>query len=510
MDEWQPARLIPTSGITGPEEAERRATSALLAVMSAVKEFGAAMTRLLDAPSGTLSTFIEVSFSLSDGRRVVPDGALNVTRGQTSWTCLVEVKTGNGQLTTEQVESYLDAAKEHNCDAVLTISNDMAPAAGVHPVQVDRRKLRKVSLHHLSWTEILTLALQIRVHRGVSDPDQAWVLGELIRYLEHPKSGAMDFDDMGPTWVSVRDAVVSGTARPSDDGVADVASRWDQLLRFTALRLGRELGADVQVVVPRKELADPALRLGRFSDELASLATLSGTIRIPDSIGSLKIDADLRAGRVTVSVEVDAPKEGRPMTRVNWLCRQLIEAPEGLRIDGLFSGTSTTTSELLATIRENPGLLVDGQQRELRGFRIAATTPLGAKRSTGRGSFIDSVLTAIDGFYECVVQGFRPWVPKAPKLPASGRSAAEDAGLAITPPADEVESDEVGLTAGNEDDTDLRDDLAAAVAERSEHTEIDWAAATPPPFVPDEMVSWRSAESRLERERSAAQDARDW
>ncbi len=39
-DTWLAARLIPTSGINGADEQERRATSALLAVMSAVREFG--------------------------------------------------------------------------------------------------------------------------------------------------------------------------------------------------------------------------------------------------------------------------------------------------------------------------------------------------------------------------------------------------------------------------------------------------------------------------------------
>jgi hypothetical protein len=37
---WHEARLIPTSGINGAEEQERRATSAVLAVMVAVREFG--------------------------------------------------------------------------------------------------------------------------------------------------------------------------------------------------------------------------------------------------------------------------------------------------------------------------------------------------------------------------------------------------------------------------------------------------------------------------------------
>lgn len=42
-DGWHPARIIPTSGIGGGHEQERRATSALLAVMKAVPDFGAAI-----------------------------------------------------------------------------------------------------------------------------------------------------------------------------------------------------------------------------------------------------------------------------------------------------------------------------------------------------------------------------------------------------------------------------------------------------------------------------------
>ena len=68
---WNVARLIPTSGINGPEEQERRATSALLAVMSSVKEFGRLLTAPIGAPSGQLETFIEVPFDLG-GKTGVP------------------------------------------------------------------------------------------------------------------------------------------------------------------------------------------------------------------------------------------------------------------------------------------------------------------------------------------------------------------------------------------------------------------------------------------------------
>ena len=222
---WQAARLIPTSGINGQDEAERRATSAVLAVLHAVKEFRTATLKPLGAPAGSLECFIETPFNLSDERTVIPDGLLHVTRGKTEWTALVEVKTGAAELQREQVENYLDVARDQGFNCVLTISNELAPAPGVHPVTVDKRKLRKVELFHLSWAEIVTAAVQTRVHRGVEDPDQAWILGELIRYLEHPRSGALDFDDMGASWVGVRDATVAGTVRASDKGVLEVASR---------------------------------------------------------------------------------------------------------------------------------------------------------------------------------------------------------------------------------------------------------------------------------------------
>ncbi len=84
-DNWQEARLIPTSGINGQDEAERRATSALLSVMGSVREFGQAMVKPLGAPGGQLMTYIEVPFT-SGERTIYPDGALQATRAGRTWT----------------------------------------------------------------------------------------------------------------------------------------------------------------------------------------------------------------------------------------------------------------------------------------------------------------------------------------------------------------------------------------------------------------------------------------
>ena len=418
-ESWHEARLIPTSGINGAEEQERRATSALLAVLTAVKEFGRGFVKAFGAPSGTLETYIEVPFSLGE-RRLYPDGLIRVTRGKSSWTALVEVKTGPNQLQTEQLENYLDIARDQGYDAVITISNEISAVAGQHPTRVDKRKLRKVSLHHVSWAHVLAEAVMQKEFRGVADPDQAWILGELIRYLEHKKSGALEFDDMGEAWVGVRDQVAAGTLRATDKGLPEVAARFDALLRFASLQLGRKLGTEVVPVLSRKELADPALRVQALIASLCATGELSGAIRIPDTVGHLVVTADLRAGKVTCHVDVDAPREGRATTRVNWLVRQLKETPDSARIEAFVAHTrGSAAAELLSTIRENPGALVLDPQKELRTFRIAATTNLGTKRGRGRGSFIDSVLGGVDTFYGEVLGSLRAWSAAPPKLRAA-------------------------------------------------------------------------------------------
>ncbi len=414
---WHEARLIPTSGISGADEQERRATSALLAVMGVVKEFSRALLGPVGAIAGQVETFIEVPFDVEGGKKVIPDGLIRVSRGQRIWTALVEVKTGKNDLAGEQLENYLDVAKAQGFDALITISNEIPAAAGQHPTKIDKRKLKKVALHHWSWTYILSTAVMQKEHRGVTDPEQAWILGELIRYLEHPKSGAMELDDMGAGWVPVRQAVAAGTLRSSDKQLPEVISRFDAMLRYAALRLGRQLGTDVVHVLSRKEQADPVLRAQTLSASLVADGTLTGTIRIPNTVAPIDVAADLRAGRVTASIDVDAPKQGRPATRINWLVRQLKHASDDLRIEAFAVGArGPGETELLGRVREDPTCLIADPKRDLRSFRVEIAAPMGIKRGRGQGAFIDSVLDLVDEFYGEVVQHIKGWTASPPKM----------------------------------------------------------------------------------------------
>ncbi|PVZ94889.1 hypothetical protein DDQ50_11080 [Amnibacterium flavum] len=383
--------------------------------MASVREFGRTLVGPLGAPAGHLETFIEVPFMLGE-KRVFPDGLIRSRRGSKSWTALVEVKTGTNQLASEQLENYLDVAREHGFQAVISISNEIPPAPGLHPTTVDRRKLRKVELHHWSWTEVVTQAVMQKEFRGVADPDQAWILGELIRYLEHPRSGALSFEDMGGSWVGVREAVASGTLRANDKGVSDVAARFDALIRFACLQLGRRLGTEVTPALSRQEVADPGLRNAALVGALVSDGVMRASIRIPNAVSPLLVEADLRGSRVICSFDIDAPKEGRATTRVNWLIRQLKDSPDSVRVESFAARSRTGSAELLRVVRETPAKLISDPSKEIKSFRVAQIHPMGAKRGTGRGAFVDSVLAAIDGTYGDVGQRLKSWSAAPPRL----------------------------------------------------------------------------------------------
>jgi len=445
-DGWQPARLIPTSGIKGADEQERRATSALLAVMMAVPEFSRSLLKKVQAPAGTLRTYIEPAFPQGSERHSRPDGALVVRRGKNEWISLVEVKTGTKGLDRQQIEDYLDIARDNEFDCVLTISNQFKTASEPHPVSVDRRKIKRVDLHHWSWIEILSEAVVQREHRGISDPDQAWILDELIAYLENPQSGAMQFQDMGSQWVSVRDSARDGTLRINDPGVDDVVARWDEMIRYLCLLLGRDLGVEVTRVLPRKERLDPSAHRAESRRLLAEEGTLTGTMRVPNAAGDIAITADLRSRRVTASVNVPAPGDGRPLTRIRWLIKQLREAPDQLRVDVAFSGVRYTTSSMLGDVRDDAKLLLpEDQSKPPKGFVVSISDDMGMKRA-GDGSFVAEATRLLLDFYRTVVQEIKPWTAGAPRLKPGVKSVSEAGDSAdVMRPAGENPSSEENI-----------------------------------------------------------------
>jgi hypothetical protein len=98
---FQIARLIPVSGISNNVEAEMRATSALLSVLTIERDLSIAVFSPRGASTARkamVEALIETSFKLDDGAVVRPDGLVQVTYGSSVRKALVEVKTGKSSL----------------------------------------------------------------------------------------------------------------------------------------------------------------------------------------------------------------------------------------------------------------------------------------------------------------------------------------------------------------------------------------------------------------------------
>ena len=393
-----------------------RATSALLSVISVVPSFGKQVLKAVGAPAGRITSFVETTFKTDEGGTVRPDGVIMVERGKTHWACLVEVKTGTTKLDSDQVNTYLGIANRDQFDAVLTVSNQITSSDSDSPVTVDKRRLRNVKLGHMSWFRILTEAVAEFEHRGVDDPEQAYILGDLIAYLGDERSGAAGFDGMGGEWVRVRDAARNKTLRRRDPGVEDVAANWAAFVEYMSLQLRQRLGRMVEPAYPRSSTVKS--RLEAHAASLGTDGKLEAAIKVPDAVGSIDITADLAALQFTTSARFKAPQEGRSRTRINWLVRQLKDAPSDLRVIARFARTSRTTSLLIGDVRDEPVALIlaDDPKRELVGFDLAITRDMGIKSGKTKGSFVQSSMSQVSSFYGDVLQDIQPWYPKAPRL----------------------------------------------------------------------------------------------
>ncbi|MFI0412420.1 hypothetical protein [Actinomadura sp. 3N508] len=370
--------------------------------MAQVPEFGRRLTARFNAPAGTIQTFAEASFKHGDGK-VRPDGVLRVARAGRIWTALIETKTGGNPLKADQVEAYLSVAARHGYETVITLSNDLA-LDNEHPLKVDKRLLRKVALRHLSWAEVAHEAEMLCLHDGAANPVHAWLLSELLHYLRQDNADCQGFRDMDAAWVPVRNAVTRGTLRLGDRRAMQVAESWEKLIRQLCLRLSGETGLAIAPVLRKRRDGDASVRRLQTVTSLVESGRMSAEIRIPNAGGPVLLEADLRTGQIETTVEVPAAARARPLTRVQWLLRHLNNAPAELRIEALAPKQKTGPCDLLKNLLTEPGLLIPEDTPQIDTFRLTLATGLGTKRGTEEAGFVRSIDTAMDRFYQEILQ----------------------------------------------------------------------------------------------------------
>lgn len=425
------SRLIPVVADMSKEE---RAISPLLAAFSIVPSVAHSMLQEVGGPTNQRATVRCFSQVVMKGaptdKKLRPDGLLVVDSGRKVWTAFIEAKIGGAQLAAEQIEGYLDLAKQLGIDAVITISNQFATLPTHHPIAVNKQKLRSVELYHFSWLAILTKARLLSYEKQVDDPEQAFILKELIRYLSHESSGTCQMTRLGKEWKEVCRKVQTGTPiGKADSDAAAVVAQWHQLTRYLALELSAAIGKSVDVWLSRSHKKEPAQRLAEESAQFAGTSVLKVELDIPNTASRLAMEADFLRRSLRFSVNLNTPQDRtRPTAAVNWATRQLSSLSDSTDtlIRARWAGRAVDTVGRISEAIADPKVIAPEDKKDLPvGFEIQRVVDL-AGRFKGSSTFVEDSRRELPRFYRDVVQNVANWVPKAPKYKEKRPAHADD------------------------------------------------------------------------------------
>jgi len=419
----EPARLIP---ITADSAREQKSISVLLAGMRSVLELRQALLKSIGTrvgSSATLEAWTEVVFANEDKKTAQqkdrPDGILILRTGKREWRALIEAKVGNETVGEEQISRYLQQAKNHKLDAVITITNQFAALPTHHPVKLPKIATRSVALYHWSWAFVRTQCQLLLKNNNVEDVDQVFILSEILRYFESDRSGISNFDQMNSEWKDVVNKVKShASLAKSSDEVQNTIAAWHQEQRDLCLIMSRLTGSNVSLKLKNSHRTDAAERVKDDATDFCKEPVLKCELNIINAAADLEIHADLQRRMIYCSMKLTAPKDKKSTkARVNWLLRQLKHtSPANVFVRATRPGKAETTYQPLSALRESPELLESGTSNTTAtSLEVVYELDLAGKFS-GRKVFIEELEKAVPHFYHEAGQWLKAWSPAPPKI----------------------------------------------------------------------------------------------
>ena len=416
----QRARLIPT---VAPSRKEERIVSILLSTLTVVRPLARELLNRCGVRLGKTSrlhNYIEVVFPGSgDADTHRPDGVLRVVTRKVAWTALLEAKIDKAPISEEQVHRYAELARRFGANAVITISNELVSVPTHVPYFVPKRMVNHVDFFHFSWISILTRASLILRDMDGLDTEQAFILGEMVRFFEHPSSGVRRFDQMNPEWRGLVLGVRSEAKfKRSSPEIENTVASWFQEERDICLILNRRITKRVALRLTRKYILDPELRLREACDRLIECQELRSVFTIQDAANDLEVTANLQRRTVSCSMVLNAPRnKQRASARINWLLRQMKRVENAnVIVRAHWPGRAMPTQAPLAQALEDGKCLESDQSAAapLR-FEVIMLKELGV-RFSGVRTFIEDLEDVIPEFYDLIGQKLRAWVPPPPPI----------------------------------------------------------------------------------------------
>jgi hypothetical protein len=400
------ARLFPVGNTTE----ENQTTSIFLSSLSAVKEY---REELLSAIGITKIKNRNVSIHVfteiyNDEKSERPDGLIVLTSGKNNpvieWISFVEVKVKNNQLTVEQIEHYIDFARNIGIDSIITISNKITTLPTESPIET--KKAKGFNLYHWSWTYLKVISKYLLRTNKVSDDDHVYILRELRYYLDNHKN-ISNFTNMGSEW---RDAVQSiyETDRSKKLVVKDinsVVSAYKEEEMDIALQLTDNTKYFVHLLTKNSENRSDTL----FAELNESRRMTSSYYINENKKHFFSVMVDLAGKYITCQCTVYV-SNGKAQAQTSAILKLLEPAAtENIKVRAVYHHNKSEKEQLLTTLyeekkKQKPYSIINKEMGdEIKYFELTMRKELG-RDMTGNKNFIENIEGLCETFLLQVVR----------------------------------------------------------------------------------------------------------
>ena len=360
-----------------------------------------------------IHTFTEVMLK-ADIKKNRMDGLIVAQKGSSTWKAIIEAKVHNKRHDVNQVNSYLESAK-NNIDTFITISNQLVANPEHSVVKVKPGLARKIKICHWSWTFIATQCEIILCQKEDLDAEQAFLLSEFLRLLEHKESGVERYKQMPQSWKElVKQIGLKTSLKKTDKVVRDVAKGWIQETRDLTLMMTRHVGQEAKSKFSNAESSKDLVE--KISKYIVEDHHLRAELIIPGTAGNITVDVDLVRKSILVSMQLKAPANKKKTgSKVNWLLRMIASDDPRAHVTAHWPGRASSTKEQLSSLRSDPTYGSFAAENMVPTKFDVEFHENNTKSFTGSKTFIEDLERTVSEFYDFAGQHLRAYQAPPPK-----------------------------------------------------------------------------------------------
>ena len=325
--EGKKATLFPTV-----KSGEDRATSIFLAVLKEVQPLRKVLLSSIGIKvrkrKSTFDARVHPEFSTRNISKDIPDGIITLEQDKL-WAALIEVKIEKSDLNQDQLERYLKRVKEFDCQALITISNEMCTAPTLPPLRLatSDKSLKRIAHYHWSWKFIQSQVSALLHADLFENVHEKFILREFLLFLRDPHSGVLGFTRMNRNWADfVQRIEVRGN--PSQDEFEEVVSDWHQESAELCLIMQETLQTSVSEVLQFDGKRASENRLNHDVKHLKKTSDLESTFSIEGQKYDLIVSVDINRRLYSIEMRHDLPDTVKsPQKRIEHFLKKF--GPDG-------------------------------------------------------------------------------------------------------------------------------------------------------------------------------------